>query len=82
MSEETTPVTEETLNGSTFFSNAGQPVLFKNGVAKFIIGDTEAETVSISAKSPYGLKVVNGRVTFGRVGASGVGALMLRETKD
>ena len=75
-------ITEETINGSTFFSNAGQPILFKNGVAKFVIGDTEAETVDISAKSPYGLKVVNGKVVFGRVGATGVGALMLRETKD
>ena len=54
----------------------------RNGVAKLIIGDTEAESVDISAKSAYGLKVLNGRVTFGHAGASGVGALMLRETKD
>jgi hypothetical protein len=38
--------------------------------------------VEISAKSLYGLKVLNGKVVFGRVGPSGVGALMVRETKD
>ena len=75
-------ITEEVINGSTFFSDAGKPILFKNGVASFVIGDTEAETVHISAKSLYGLKVLNGKVTFGRVGPSGVGALMVRETKD
>ncbi len=74
--------TEEVINGSTFFSDAGKPVLFKNGLAKIVIGDSEAETVEISAKSQYGLKVVSGRVVFGHPGASGVGALMLRETKD
>ena len=73
---------EEDDNNSVFFSEAGKPILFKNGIAKVVIGDTEAETVNISAKSSFGLKVVNGRVTFGHAGASGVGALMLRETKD
>ena len=73
---------EESDNGSVFFSDAGKPILFKNGVARVVIGDTEAETVNISAKSAFGLKVQNGRVTFGHAGAGGVGALMLRETKD
>ncbi len=74
--------TEEVVNGSLFFSEAGKPVLFKKGVAKIVVGDSEAETVTISAKSPYGLKVQNGKVVFGRPGTSGIGALMLRETKD
>jgi hypothetical protein len=73
---------EENANGSVFFSDINKPILFKKGVAKIVIADSEAETVTISARSKYGLKVVNGRVTFGRAGATGVGALMLRERKD
>ncbi len=73
---------EENANGSVFISELGKPVLFRNGVAKIVIGDSEAESVTISAKSKYGLKVINGKVIFGRAGASGVGTLMLRETKD
>jgi hypothetical protein len=73
---------EENPNGSVFFSEAGKPILFKNGVAKIVIGDNEAETVSVVAKSSFGLKVKNGKVTFGRAGATGVGSLMLREAKD
>jgi hypothetical protein len=73
---------EENENGSVFFSELGKPILFKKGIAKVVIGDSEAETVNISARSKYGLKVVNGKVVFGRAGAAGVGTLMLRETKD
>ncbi len=73
---------EENSNGSVFVSELGKPILFRNGVAKIVIGNTEAESVTISAKSKYGLKVINGKVVFGRAGASGVGTLMLRETKD
>jgi hypothetical protein len=73
---------EENGNGSVFVSELGKPILFRNGVAKIVIGNTEAESVTISAKSKFGLKVINGKVVFGRAGASGVGTLMLRETKD
>ncbi len=73
---------EENSNGSVFLSELGKPILFRNGVAKIVIGNTEAESVTISAKSKFGLKVINGKVVFGRAGASGVGTLMLRETKD
>ena len=73
---------EEDDNGSVFFSEAGKPILFKNGIARVVIGDSEAETVNISAKSAFGLKVQGGKVVFGHAGATGVGALMLRETKD
>ncbi len=65
-----------------FFSELGKPVLFKKGVARIVIGDNEAETVTITARSKFGLKVVNGKVVFGRAGATGVGTLMLRESKD
>lgn len=73
---------EENENGTVFFSELGKPILFKKGIAKVVIGDSEAETVHIFARSKFGLKVINGKVSFGRAGASGVGALMLRESKD
>jgi hypothetical protein len=73
---------EEDPNNSVTFSAPGLGVLFKNGIAKFTIGDTEAETVTISAESEYGFKIRKGTVTFGRVGPSGVGSLLLREKKD
>ncbi len=73
---------EENGNGSVFFSQAGKLVMFKKGIAKIVIGDDEAETVTISAKSIFGLKVIDGKVVFGRPGAIGIGALMLREKKD
>ena len=73
---------EENENGSVFFSDIGKPMVFKKGIAKVVIGNTEAETVEISARSKYGLRSINGRVVFGRAGGGGVGALMLRETKD
>lgn len=75
-------VQEENENGSVFFSELGKPILFKKGVAKIVLGDSEAETVTISARSKYGLRVANGKVIFGRAGAIGVGTLMLREQKE
>ena len=52
------------------------------GLAKLVVADSEAEVVNFTARSKYGLKVISGRVSFGRAGASGVGTLMLRETKE
>lgn len=75
-------VQEENENGSVFFSELGKPILFKKGVARIVLGDNEAETVTISAVSKFGLKVSKGKVIFGRTGATGVGTLMLRESKD
>lgn len=75
-------VQEENENGSVFFSELGKPILFKKGLARIVLGNSEAETVIVSARSKFGLKVANGKVIFGRAGATGVGALMLRESKD
>ena len=73
---------ESNENGTIFFSELGKPILFKKGVAKIVIGDSEAEEVTITARSSYGLKVINGKISFGRAGPAGVGTLMLREKKD
>ena len=75
-------VSEENANGSVFFSEAGKPILFKKGLARIVIGDGEAEVVTISAVSRFGLRVVSGKVIFGKAGSTGVGTLMLRESKD
>jgi len=75
-------ISEENDNGSVFFSEAGKPLLFTKGLAKIVIGDGEAEVVNISARSKFGLNVINGKVIFGRAGSTGVGTLMLRESKD
>ena len=44
--------------------------------------DGEAEVVTISAVSRFGLRVVSGKVIFGKAGTTGVGTLMLRESRN
>ena len=75
-------IAEENDNGSVFFSEAGKSITFTKGLAKIVLGDNESEVVNISARSKYGLNVVNGKVVFGKAGSTGVGTLMLRESKD
>ncbi|OGW83376.1 MAG: hypothetical protein A3C47_03325 [Omnitrophica bacterium RIFCSPHIGHO2_02_FULL_51_18] len=73
---------ESDPNNSVFLSSPGKPILFRNGLARLVIGDTEAETVTIAPSAGAGFKIKAGTVTFGRVGKSGIGALMLLESKD
>lgn len=73
---------EEFADGSIFISEPGKPVLFDKGIARVVIGNAQAETVTIGALSDMGFKIKKGVVTFGRVGSGGMGTLMLRESKD
>lgn len=73
---------EEDPNNSLFLSSPGKPILFRNGLAKVVLGNTQAETVTISPDGGSGFKIKAGTVTFGRVGKSGIGTLMLLEPKD
>ncbi len=73
---------EDDPNNSLFFSSPGKPILFRNGLAKVVIGNTQAETVTVSPQADGGFKIKAGTVTFGRVGASGIGTLMLVEDKE
>lgn len=86
LSDSTLPLTitfdESSANGSVFLDSPGKPVLFHNGVAKIVLGDTEAETVTINPQSTYNFKIQSGTVTFGKVGKSGIGTLLYWEDKD
>ncbi|MBI2095879.1 MAG: hypothetical protein HYT89_06900, partial [Candidatus Omnitrophica bacterium] len=73
---------EETADNSVFFTSPGKPIIFNKGLAKVVIGNTQAETVKISATAKYGFKIKSGTVSFGRVGSSGIGAVMYWEPKD
>lgn len=75
-------IREDDPNNSVFLTSPGKPILFQNGLAKIGIGDTEAETVTITPETDAGFKIQSGTVTFGRIGKGGVGTLMLWEPKD
>ena len=76
----TVELEEENSNSSaSFFAEA---ITFQNGIATFLVSNTEAEFVTISPKSEYGFKIKKGTVRFGRVAKKGIGVLMWRELKD
>ncbi|HLD69961.1 MAG TPA: hypothetical protein VJA17_04270, partial [Candidatus Omnitrophota bacterium] len=72
---------EERDNSSASSSTFNAPATFQNGVAKILIGNTEAEVVTISPSSNFNFKVKKGAVTFGRAAKTGIGTLMWREIK-
>lgn len=69
-------------NESVFLDSPGKPILFHKGVAKVVIGDTEAETITINPQSSFGFKIESGTVAFGKVGKGGIGTLLYWEDKD
>ncbi len=75
-------VDEATKDNSVFFSSPGKPIIFTKGLARVVIGNTQAETVTLSATSQYGFKIKSGTVTFGKIGTTGIGAVMYWEPKD
>ena len=73
---------EEYDDGSASSTATSTPVTFKNGVAKVLISNSQAEIVSVSAFSSLDFKVKTGTVTFGRAAKTGIGTLMWREIKE
>ncbi len=78
----TIKIHEENPNGSAISSATERSVLFNNGVAIIDIADLESETITIVPQSLLGFKIRQGTITFGRIGKSGIGALMWWEAKD
>ncbi len=73
---------EEYDNDSAYSSTAKAPVTFSNGLAKILISNNQAETVTISPSSEYDFDIKKGTVTFGRIAKTGIGAFMWREIKE
>lgn len=73
---------EEYDNDSAYSSTTKTPVAFSNGVAKILISNNQAETVTILPSSEYDFNIKKGTITFGRIAKTGIGALMWREIKD
>jgi len=62
-------------------STSTAPVTFNNGIAKILVSNNQAETVTISPSSDFNFKVKKGTITFGRIAKTGIGTLMWREIK-
>lgn len=75
-------VYEDDGDRSYFSSSLDKPVTFRNGLAKIVLGNSEAETVTLGVETKYGFEIKPGTVTFGKMGKSGIGALMWWESKD
>lgn len=71
---------EEYDNDSSSTTQAS--VAFNNGVAKILVSNNQAETVTISPSSEFDFDIKKGTITFGRIAKTGIGALMWREIKD
>lgn len=73
---------EEHKDGSATSPALHKPVIFNKGVAKILVSDTQAETVTILPKSQYDFKIRKGTVKFTTLGKAGIGTLMWREIKE
>lgn len=73
---------EELVNSTASSPGILTPSFFKDGIAKFIVSNTEAEDVIITPKSRYKFEIKKGTVKFGKISKKGIGVLMWRELKE
>jgi len=70
---------ESNPNHSVSSTVLSQPIRLSQGRAKFLLADTEEESVEVDPSSVFGIKVQKGTVRFGRFATRGVGVLFWKE---
>ncbi|MBL7071972.1 MAG: hypothetical protein ISS26_07390 [Candidatus Omnitrophica bacterium] len=72
---------EEITNSSAASGAILRGVTFKDGIARVLVANTEAEYVTVIPRSRYKFGIKKGTVKFGKISKKGIGVLMWREIK-